>query len=243
VATPTVVSFDLFGTLVRVDRSGAPAAAVAAELRERGVAVPAEFEAAYRRSHVDAPEGAEVPLPSHVGAALGSLGVETPGNAVHRAVVAAFDHDVTRRSGARAAVEAAREHGPVAVCSNCSVPGLAHRALVRADLYGSFEAVVTSVGCGWRKPDPRAFSAVLDRFDDGDGSSRGLDELVHVGDDPRTDGGLAACDGHVVLVGEDGSTALEDDATLPDGADTALVTRVDALSAVPEALSTLEVVG
>lgn len=54
-------SFDLFGTLVAVDRPADPAAAVGDELRDRGVAVPDDWAAAYAETHVEAPAGAEVP--------------------------------------------------------------------------------------------------------------------------------------------------------------------------------------
>ena len=190
------VSFDLFGTLVDADTPEDSAAAVARELRARDVDVPADFGDAYREVHVDAPEGAEVPLPAHVSAALASRVVDAPNNAARRAVVAAFDPDVERRDGALAAIEAARERGPVGVCSNCSVPELARRTLIRADLREAFDAVVTSVGCGWRKPDPRAFEAVARSLDCDVGG------LVHVGDDPETDGGVEDAGGRFVDVGE-----------------------------------------
>jgi len=178
------VSFDLFGTLVTVDRPDDPATAVAAELRERGVTVPEDWGRAYRERHVDAPAGAEVPLPAHVAAALASRGVTVSNNAVRRAVVAAFDPVVETRPGAVAAVKAAAERGPVGVLSNCSVPELVTRSLVRSDVdRAAFDAVVTSAGCGWRKPDRRAFEAVADAL------SVPLADLVHVGDDPATDGG------------------------------------------------------
>ena len=190
------VSFDLFGTLVDCDTPADPAAAVAAELRERGVSVPEDFGDAYREVHIDAPDGAEVPLPAHVSAALASRGVDAPNNAARRSVVAAFDPDVTRRDGAREAIAAARELGPVGVCSNCSVPELARRTLIRADLHEAFDVVVTSVGCGWRKPDPRAFETVARRLD------CAVEDLVHVGDDPATDGGIGEVGGRFVNVGE-----------------------------------------
>ena len=160
------VSFDLFGTLVTVDRPADPAAAVATELAARDVAVPADWERAYGEKHIDAPAGAEVPLPAHV---------------------AAFDPTVQRREGALAAIEAARDYGPVGLLSNTSVPELARRTLLRADLRDAFDAVVTSVGCGWRKPDARAFEALERRLDAG--------IAVHAGDDPETDGGVTAVGG------------------------------------------------
>jgi FMN phosphatase YigB (HAD superfamily) len=189
------VSFDLFGTLVEADRPGDPADAVAAELRDRGVPVPDDWERAYREVHVDAPEDAEVPLPAHVNAALASRGVEAPSNAARRAVVAAFDPAVETRPGAVEAAEAARERGPVGVLSNCAVPELARRALVRSDLArDDFDCVVTSVACGWRKPSARAFEICADRL------GVPVAELVHVGDDPRSDGAVAECGGTAVLL-------------------------------------------
>ncbi|MFB6303465.1 MAG: HAD family hydrolase [Haloferacaceae archaeon] len=198
------ISFDLFGTLVAVERPSDPASAVADALAERGVAVPDDFAAAYRERHVDAPPGAEVPLPAHVAAALRDRGVAPPdGNVVRRAVVAAFDPDVRTRPGAVAAVDAAP--GPVACCSNCAVPQLATRALVRSDVdRGAFDAVVTSAGCGWRKPDRRVFDAVARRL------GVPVDALVHVGDDPRTDGGIADAGGRFVDVADVPLTALSE---------------------------------
>jgi FMN phosphatase YigB (HAD superfamily) len=186
------VSFDLFGTLVVVDRSGDPASAVAEALRKRDVRIPDDWAEAYREPHVDAPEGAEVPLPAHVAAALQSRGIEVPDNAARRAVVSAFDpadSDVALRDGAREAVERAGAQGPVGLCSNCAVPELVPRTLIRAGLRGSFDAVVTSVACGWRKPDSRIFETLADQLDVDPAS------LVHVGDDPRTDGGVEAVGG------------------------------------------------
>lgn len=190
------VSFDLFGTLALADRPEDPASAVAAALRERDVSVPDDWAKAYREPHVDAPEGSEVPLPAHVAAALHSRGIEVSNNVARRAVVSAFDPEVTVREGAREAIERARERGPVGLCSNCAVPELVPRTLARAKLRGSFDAVVTSVGCGWRKPDPRIFETLADRL--------GVDpaSLVHVGDDPRTDGGVEDVGGRFCDVSE-----------------------------------------
>lgn len=199
------VSFDLFGTLVEVSRPEDPAAAVARELRERDVAVPPaeEWAAAYNEPHVDAPAGAEVPLHAHVARALASRGVDAPGNAPRRAVIAAFDPDVTVRPGARAAVEAAAEHGPIAICSNCAVPQLVRTTLVRADLRDAFDDVVTSVACGWRKPDRRIFERTADALD------CSPTDLVHVGDSDA-DAGVEACGGEFVDVRTVPPTELPD---------------------------------
>ncbi|MUV61771.1 HAD family hydrolase [Halobacterium sp. CBA1126] len=187
-------TFDLFGTLVAAERSDTPAEAVADALADRGVPVPDDWTVAYREPHEPVPEGAEQPLPDHVAAALASRGVDADGELVREATLAAFDRPVAVRDGARKAVVAAREHGSVGVLSNCSVPGLAERALERAGL--DVDAVVTSVGCGWRKPDPRAFAAVADALD------AEPESLVHVGDDPSTDGGVEAVGGRAVLLAE-----------------------------------------
>ena len=196
------VSFALFGMLVDADLPSDPAAAVAAELRERGVSVPADFESACRETHVDAPEGAEVPLPAHVSAALAARDVKAPNDAARRAVVAAFDPTVRRRDGVETALSTAREHGPIAVCANCRVPELVRRTLVRAGLRDAFDCVVTSAACGWRKPDERAFRTVVRRLEVPPA------ELVHVGDDPATDGGIVDSGGRFVDVADAPLSAL-----------------------------------
>lgn len=190
------VTFDLFGTLVDVDYPVDPAEVVARELESRGVPVPDDWHVAYREVHVDAPSGAEIPLPAHVARALESRGVEAPENVARHAVVAAFDPDVTRRDGAEAAVRAAGERGPVGLLSNCAVPELVPRTLIRAGLRGEFDAVTTSVVCGWRKPHARSFEAAAGALD------AEPPALTHVGDDPETDGGVVDVGGRFVDVTE-----------------------------------------
>ncbi|WP_416838700.1 HAD family hydrolase [Haloferax sp. DFSO52] len=204
------VTFDLFGTLVDAEYPEDPGKAVADKLREYGIDVPDDWDVAYREVHIDAPDGAEVPLPAHVAATLRSRGVETPNNAARRAVVAAFDPEVTTRPGAVEAVEAARDAGPVGILSNCSVPELVARTLIRSDLdWREFDAITSSVACGWRKPHPEAFEAVARNLDV-DPSA-----LVHVGDDPASDGGVEDVGGTFVTLE---TTTLEEFASdLRDG--------------------------
>ncbi len=190
------VTFDLFGTLVDVEYPSDPAEIVARELESRGVAVPDDWHVAYGERHVDAPAGAEVPLPAHVGHALESRGVDAAENVVRHAVVAAFDPDVTGRDGALDAIRDVSEQGPVGLLSNCAVPELVSKTLIRAGLRGEFDAVTTSVGCGWRKPHPKAFETAADAL------GVAPETLVHVGDDPATDGGVEDVGGRFVDVTE-----------------------------------------
>ena len=189
------VSFDLFGTLVRAQRPPDPAAAIAAHLADRDVTVPDDWADAYREHHIDVPAGAEVGLPTHVKAALASRGISVSKTSVRRAVVAAFEPTVSTREGAVHAINAAAEHGPVGVLSNCAVPELARHALSRSALsLDALDAVVTSVDCGWRKPDRRAFETVADRL------GVPLVALVHVGDDPHADGGATTAGARAILL-------------------------------------------
>ena len=190
--TDVVVSFDLFGTLVEADRPDEPWAAVADALAERGVSVPDDWETAYRSAHRDYDRGREAPLDEHVRLALASRGVEVTVTTAREAVLGAFDGPVSRRAGARDAFAAAAGRGDVAVCSNCSVPGLVEHTLARTDLEP--DAVVTSVASGWRKPHPDIFAATADALD------APLSALVHVGDDARTDGGAARAGARAVLL-------------------------------------------
>jgi FMN phosphatase YigB (HAD superfamily) len=210
------VSFDLFGTLIVVDRPEDPASAVAAALRERDVVVPNDWAETYGEAHLDASDGVEVPLSNHVAAALASRGIEASDDAVRRAVAAAFDpddFDVRVRDGVPGAIDRARETGPVGLCSNSAVSGLVARTLARVGLRDSFDAIVTSVDCGWRKPDPRIFETLGVALDVDPAS------IVHVGDQPRTDGGIEAVGGRFCDVTDVPLSAIAAGGTDPLGGD------------------------
>jgi FMN phosphatase YigB (HAD superfamily) len=190
------VSFDLFGTLVAADRPTEPWDAVATQLQARGVTVPGDWEELYRCSHVSVERGRELSLVEHTRAALASRDIEAGTETVAAALLDAFDGPVTVRDGAAVALAAAASRGPVGLLSNCSLPGLVDRTLQRAGLPVEFDATVTSVGCGWRKPHDRAFAAVADAL------GVTVAGLVHVGDDPRADGGARTTDATAVLTAE-----------------------------------------
>lgn len=196
------VSFDLYDTLVVADRPAEPWSAVAAKLAVRDVPVPEDWEAAYRSAHADTEPLAEQSLVAHTRAALASRGVSAEAEVVHAALLDAFDGEAELVSGAPAALHAAADAGPIGVLSNCSLPGLVEATLARVDLPVELDAVVTSVSCGWRKPHDRAFAAAADAL------HVDLAELVHVGDDPRADGGGRPAGVTVVLTGEVPLTAF-----------------------------------
>jgi FMN phosphatase YigB (HAD superfamily) len=188
------VSFDWFDTLVAVERPSDPAAAVAAELRQLQVTVPHDWEELYRTAHREIEQGRAAPLDRHVRDALAGAGIDIERSVARRATRAAFAGSPSLRPGAREALAAARERGPVAVCSNCSVPGLVPASIAQTPL--TVDVVVTSVDCGWRKPFAPIFRATADQLD------APLSALVHVGDDPRTDGGADRCGATTVCLEE-----------------------------------------
>lgn len=184
------VSIDLFGTLVTVDRPNNPATAIAEELDSVGILCPDNWQEVYTTAHLPVEDGAELSLPRHVTAALTSASDTRTEPAairddVDQAVREAFDCPVETRPGARTAVRALAKEQPVGVLSNCSVPGLVEQTLDRSRIDRShFDTVVSSVECGWRKPDNRAFEGIATEF--------GVETktLAHVGDDNATDGGV-----------------------------------------------------
>lgn len=195
------VSFDLFGTLVEAEPPDDPAAAVSAELRERGVAVPDDWPDAYAEVHLEYEVGVERPLHHHVAAAVASRDPEREPRAfvdeAAAAVRAAFDRPVETRPGAVEAVAALAKEYPVGVLSNCSVAGLVGRSLARSAVdEAAFDAVVSSVASGRRKPDARAFEVIAERL------GVPVEALVHVGDDPETDGGAVGAGAEFLRVDE-----------------------------------------
>ncbi len=196
----TATSFDLFGTLVDAETPDNPADAIATELAARDIDIPPEWQEAYRTPQFDVPEGRESPLPKHVQAIVGGEQA-----VVAEAVLAAFDRSVRVREGATAAIETAADRGPVGILSNCSVPGLVGRTLARSPLDASvFDAVVVSVDCGWRKPDERAFEAVAAEL------GCPVSALIHIGDDPETDGGARAAGARVILTESDSLNTISE---------------------------------
>ncbi len=189
------LSFDLFGTLVSVQDDVDPSAAVRATLEAVGVDVPADWRSLYTHQYIERESGAEIDLIGHVMALLEESGRAVEKPVVREAVIEAFDPDVSTRDGAVDAIDVLADHFPVGILSNCSVPTIAEQALRQSDLdHSRFRAVVTSEGCGWRKPDGRAFRAVAD--------SLGIEPpaLVHIGDDPIADTGIEQLGGTSILV-------------------------------------------
>lgn len=193
------VSFDLFDTLVSVPRPEDTPGAIARELRFRDVSVPLDWAVAGREAaaDIDATRGEEVSITTYVRLALDRRDVQYEARVIDDAVLAAFDRAVETRPGAVEALDAAAARGPVGVLSNCSIPGLVERTLDQSALaLDAFDAVVSSVDVGWRKPHERAFRAVADALD------VSLADLLHVGDDPHDDGGADAAGATTLLLTE-----------------------------------------
>lgn len=201
-----VVSFDLFGTLVTADRPDEPTAPIANALSDRGVTVPDDWERLFYEQHGAPDPPAEIPLDEHVVRALDAADVTVSRRTARAAVFAAYDRPVSRRAEVVELLEAAPSDCRLGICSNSSVPGLVGSAMARAKLGSTLRAtgdserpvpVVTSHGCGVRKPGLKPFARIA--------SALGVptEELTHVGDDDRTDGGITwEGDGQYVSVSE-----------------------------------------
>lgn len=205
-AEPEAVSFDLFGTLVAVDAEESTQMRLASALRCRDVPVPDDWRRAYAEVHLDVQPGRELSLPRHVRAALESRGVDVDEKRrehIQKAVLDAFDCPTRTRDGARETVERVARAYPVGILSNCSVPGLVEQTIEQSAFERStFDSVVSSVDCGWRKPDRRAFTTIADELD------TAVDSLVHVGDDPDADGGARVAGATAILLDDTPITAV-----------------------------------
>lgn len=193
------VSFDLFDTLVSVPRPTDTPGAIARELRFRDVDVPLDWAAAGRAAaaDIDATEGQEISITTYVARALASRDVHPDEKVIESAVLAAFDRATETRPGTTDAVVAATARGPIGILSNCSVTGLVERTIARSAIDSrQFDAVVSSVDIGRRKPHERAFRAIAEAL------NVPLADLVHVGDDPYDDGGADAVGATSVLLAD-----------------------------------------
>ncbi|WP_423747240.1 HAD family hydrolase (plasmid) [Haladaptatus sp. SPP-AMP-3] len=189
------VSFDLFGTLVEVTPPDDPAQAVATALSERDVPIPSDWRHVYTTPHLDVSPGAELSLVDHVKVGLESRGRDVSRSIVRTSLLDAFETPIRTRTGAKNAVASANGCGSIGILSNCSVPRLVQHTLSQSDLDPDvFDAVVSSVECGWRKPDERAFREISARLD------VPLSELTHIGDDPETDGGATDAGATAILL-------------------------------------------
>ncbi len=183
------ISFDLFGTLVSVRRETAPAAAIRRYFLDAGVAVPERFEQEYYEPQVECPPDRSLSTTEHVRAAVAACDVAVSTALCRRAVQDTFTAEPTVLQETTTALQLAADRGPVGLCSNCSVAGLVEEILSEAQLAAAFDAIVTSVGCGWRKPAPEIFETMAARL--------GVDpaSITHVGDNPATDGGIETVGG------------------------------------------------
>ncbi|WP_330630632.1 HAD family hydrolase [Halocatena halophila] len=184
-----VVTFDLFGTLVSVRRETAPAAAIRTYFLDAGFAVPERFEQAYYEPQLECPPDRALSTTEHVRATVAACDVDVPTTLCRRAVRETFTAEPTLRAETTAAIRLAADRGPVGLCSNCSVVGLVEEILSETQIEDAFDAVVTSVGCGWRKPSPKIFETVASRL--------GVDpaSITHIGDNRTTDGGIETVGG------------------------------------------------
>jgi len=112
---------------------------------------------------VDAPEGAEVPLPATSHGVMSRAWTHV-GRAPRRAVVAQRStprspSDQALRTRSRRRASTGRR------VLELRGPRIFRTTLVRADLRGRLRTIVAGVACGWRKPDARVFERTADALD------------------------------------------------------------------------------
>jgi HAD superfamily hydrolase (TIGR01549 family) len=206
------VSFDLFGTLVTVEKPPDPGAAVGDALRARDVDLPPDWDDAYRTAYVDADPLEEIPLQHHVHALFESHAADVDSTVdsvpspalIDEALLEAFETPIQTREGAVETVEALADHVPVGILSNSSVEGLVDRALERSAIpLDALTVIRSSVAIGWRKPHEQSFKQIANDL------QVELEGLVHVGDDPRTDGGADRVGARAAILPEAGPLTID----------------------------------
>jgi len=169
---------------------------VATELAKRDVTVPDDWADAYAEPHVDAPDGAEVPLPAHVSPRARGCGVDYEHNAARRAVVAAFDQPSKPNQERSRAVDAARERGRWrSVRTAASGVGRADARQIRLRAR-RFRRDRDERRLWLAQARPEIFELTADEL------GVAPADLIHVGDDPEADGGIEAVGGTALVLEE-----------------------------------------
>jgi 2-haloacid dehalogenase len=193
-APPRAVLFDLDETLFDFSRSEARAlsAALAAHgLRPARSVVGAYREinaalwARYRRGTIGQPALAR----ERFRRLLRRLGADPDGAAaLGERYLALLSRRADLLPGCRRTLRALARRHRLAIVTN-GIDRVQRGRLEASGLGGLFDAVVTSEGCGFRKPDPRIVEAAL--------AALGVSprDALYVGDDLETDGGAARAAG------------------------------------------------
>jgi len=174
VAMPTHALFDFFGTLVDYSPSRTEQGyeQTHALLRRMGAEISyvdfltawSETSAGFdRRADVDDREFSMTEAGTEfLGVVLGrSLGVDEI-SAFVDCYVGEWNKGVTYRSEVVVCLDELAANYRLAVVSNTHQPGLVQGHLAAMGVLDRFEAVVTSIDFGWRKPHPKIYSAALD---------------------------------------------------------------------------------
>lgn len=234
---PRATLFDLFGTLIDVDRDRVPAVEVEGERRPTtfprwaglledyvGRRTPLEVLEAFRTAAVPSGEVTlEQPSRLRFRRGLEALGcaaavLEEAAVVLSRAHMQAIVEATVLPSANRAVVDAARTRGRVAVVSNFDDTATAYAILARHGLLDRLDTVVISEAVGRRKPHPLPIVAALRSL------GAAPEDAVFIGDGATADVGAARAAGvRAVLIGAE-SDAGDD------------VVRVARLADVPRAL-------